>query len=314
MEITDYKEGDEGKIIELYKVVFKREWSYERWLWRFEKNPAGKHLIKLMWSDGKLVGHYAVSPQKMRIDQKEQLTALSLTTMTHPDYGGRGICGQLSDSLYAYLENDLGVKAIWGFPNNNSHYGFVKNLGWTDVGILHTLSIPADRIRSASTQHLRAVPSFAPSDADVLSDASWHHRVAVFRDLGYLTWRYQDKPAANYRIFEFGEPGHGVMVTKLYPSAVSRDMYDINILEIALVDKGDLKEFIGEVVAAYSEKIDKVTIWQNLWHNDHLMLEKSGFIPSPPQTYLGVRSHEPIDTTVGNIRNWYYSFGDSDVY
>lgn len=87
MEIKNYQKGDEKKIISLFELVFKRPMSLEQWQWRFENNPAGKYMIKLMWDGDVLAGHYAVSPIKMMVVEREILTTLSLTTMTNPDYG-----------------------------------------------------------------------------------------------------------------------------------------------------------------------------------------------------------------------------------
>ena len=146
LTIKSYEEGDENDILDLFETVFKQKLNIENWRWRFRDNPAGKHFIKLMWDKDKLVGHYAISPTIMRVDEQDVFTALSLTTMTHPDYAGKGIFKQLSSSLYEDLENNYNCKAIWGFPNNNSHYGFVKRLDWSNLSILHTLGIDAKNI------------------------------------------------------------------------------------------------------------------------------------------------------------------------
>ena len=140
MELRNYSLGDEHQIIALFEMVFKQKMSIEQWYWRFRDNPAGKYLIKLMWDDGILIGHYAVSPIIMNINGEEVLTAHSLPTMTHPEYGGRGIFKTLSLELYKELEETKECKAIWGFPNNNSHSGFIKSLGWSNLAVIDSVS------------------------------------------------------------------------------------------------------------------------------------------------------------------------------
>ena len=96
MEIQMYQAGDEFAIVDLFETVFQRPWSLEQWKWRFGNNPAGNHKIALMWDKKVLAGHYAVSPVNMYLNESPLKTALSLTTMTHPDYGGRGVFKALS--------------------------------------------------------------------------------------------------------------------------------------------------------------------------------------------------------------------------
>ena len=128
MEIKAYKLGDELKIIELFEQSFGKKMSLEYWKWRFSDNPFTSNIfIDLMWDNDLLVGHYAVSPVEMILEDKKILTALSMTTMTHPQYGGKGIFSKLAENLYKRLTEE-GYTMVWGFPNNNSHYGFNKNL------------------------------------------------------------------------------------------------------------------------------------------------------------------------------------------
>ena len=92
--------------------------SLDFWNWRFRENPfSDKEMISLMWDNDTLAGHYAVSPAAMIFDQQPALTALSMTTMTHPEYGGRGIFTQLANHLYDEIYREHQVKMVWGFPN-----------------------------------------------------------------------------------------------------------------------------------------------------------------------------------------------------
>ena len=127
MEIRGYQAGDEEKIYELFKMAFKKEIVPDFWKWRFLDNPFHKEpFIDLMWDGDTLAGHYAVSPIGMKVNGESVLTALSMTTMTNPNYGGQGIFPKLADSIYKKL-TDVNVQYVWGFPNMNSHYSFIKN-------------------------------------------------------------------------------------------------------------------------------------------------------------------------------------------
>src|SRR5687767_1720003 len=116
MNCIPYKAGDETAILNLFEVCFKKPLAADYWRWRFEHNPAGLKMIMLMWDHEKLVGHYALSPVNMIIESENHLTGLSMTTMTHPDYTGKGIFQQLALELYNEQHRHNNLTMVWGFP------------------------------------------------------------------------------------------------------------------------------------------------------------------------------------------------------
>lgn len=61
--------------------------------------------------------------------RKDYHTGLSGTTMTHPEYRGKGLFPVLARSTYARMKA-ANMAMVWGFPNAMSHRGFVRNLNW----------------------------------------------------------------------------------------------------------------------------------------------------------------------------------------
>jgi Acetyltransferase (GNAT) domain len=316
MEIRNYTQGDEHAIIELFELVFKQKYSLEQWNWRFVNNPSGKHLIKLMWENNQLVGHYAVSPLEVMVNGRTVKTAHSLTTMTHPDFGGRGIFKLLSKSLYDELENELGFKAIWGFPNNNSHYGFINGLEWKDLCVIHTLGAKAESFEKSTLEAslLNPIAEFTDEHADFVMQFLKKNKVYVNRNKTYLNWRYVAKPAVKYNKY-FGtiDGKKYLIVTKLYPSA-NNDVWDLNIVDLFVDDYGIVSGLVHLVLKDYGLKFNRVTLWKNIFDSDHIHLEKIGFIPTLPQTYLSSRTHSSMDDEFNDIRNWHFAMGDSDVF
>lgn len=316
MDLKNYAQGDESKILELFKLVFNQELTHNQWLWRFRHNPAGKHLIKLMWDGDKLVGHYAVSPIYMRVEGEDVLTAHSLTTMTHPDYGGRGVFKQLSSALYEELENEMNCKAIWGYPNNNSHYGFVKSLKWSNIAVLHTLGISAKDVKSRNDS-LQVIPisKFDQSHASFIHNKlDSNFKAYVRRDVNYLNWRYVEKPVTEYRRYQIeSEYGKGIVVAKVYPSG-SQNQFDLNIVECFLDSFENIHDIIDYIMKDFNLSFSRVTIWKNLFDKDHLWLERNRFVPVLPQTYLAARIHQSMPDSFSDYRSWFTSMGDSDVF
>lgn len=315
MEIRGYTKGDELAIIALFEITFKQKMSLEQWNWRFTNNPAGKHWIKLMWQEGQLIGHYAVSPLIMEINGKEVMTAHSLATMTHPEHGGKGIFKALSNALYDDLEKNLGCKAIWGFPNNNSHYGFVNSLDWKDIGVIHTLGMAFHNAQhQTSDVIIEEFENFSSAHVAFIDKNIHSYPIKVKRSTAYLNWRYTEKPAVKYKKF-FGqiEGINYLAVTKIYPTG-KPEIWDLNIVELYVDDHKIVNQLIAAIGKVYSLNFDRVITWKNLHNKEHIQLEKLGFVLTHPQTYLSARIHADMNSEFREMKNWYFSMGDSDVF
>ena len=316
MYLANYKIGDEIEILRLFEKVFSRKLSLENWLWRFRDNPFGKHFIKLMWDNENLVGHYAVSPLKMLVGEEEVMTALSLTTMTHPDYQGRGIFGKLSLELYKELEQEHNCKAVWGFPNNNSHYGFIKKLGWENLSIIHTLALDLKLLTTKGTEFTcNRIIQFNESHATYIKE-KFHFSGSVFikYSVEFLNWRFIRKPNTTYRCYEFNaESGKSILIVKPYYKTDTKK-YILNIISCFMDSYNEIHEYISYILKDFDLDFEKVTIWKSLWDPNHLELEKQRFVPELPQTYLGARIHASMPSAFSDFRNWNISMSDSDVF
>lgn len=133
MLVREYEPGDEEEIMELFEEAFKRPLDERFWRWRYLNNPYGKGIISLMYEGDKLVGHYAVIPIPLSIHGEVIKAALSMTTMTHPDYWKRDIFTTLATRVYSICEKE-NVKIVLGFANKNSYHGLTERLGWIGFG------------------------------------------------------------------------------------------------------------------------------------------------------------------------------------
>lgn len=315
MEVKSYKKGDEVQILDLFKRVFKKDLSLQYWNWRFLENPATKEpMIYLMWDGDKLVGHYAVSPVHMLIDGKKVLTALSMTTMTHPEYGGRGIFSDLATGLYKEISEQYSVEMVWGFPNNNSHYGFIKNLQWSDNEIIPTMVLNPLKFKKDSSHSWKKIETFTDehSKTAIALFESLGYNYSVYKSPEYLNWRLVTNPSASYTTWGLKEGETTYFITtKLYKGSEGAQ---IDIVEMVLpFDMVFIQSALTQVVNYYEQeagKIDKLNLWIPLQDKRRLLLEKLGFIIDVPLTYLGKRSF--MGKSMSN--SWFYSMSDSDVF
>ncbi|WP_295791197.1 GNAT family N-acetyltransferase [Mucilaginibacter sp.] len=88
------------------------------------------------------IAFYAVIPCLIKADNDVILAAQSADTMTHPVHRNRGLFVELALTTFQ-LCRELGIRLLFGFPNQNSLPGFVNKLGWQtahylDCFIIHT--------------------------------------------------------------------------------------------------------------------------------------------------------------------------------
>lgn len=319
LEIRPYAPGDEQEILKLFAASFGRELDADVWKWRFIDNPSdpGRMFIHLMWDGPVLAGHYAVSPVRMNISGQIRLTALSMTTMTHPDYAGRGVFTTLAESVYNELQRS-GYYMVWGFPNHNSHYGFIRRLDWTDVYQVPMLRLTRKAVRRApsSSTRVHEIWRFDDDVDELVAGALDAEKVWVVRDKDYLTWRYLLEPSQKYTAFGLRESGRlrGYMITKLYWNGpqLEGDIVDL----LAVHDEAVWDELLSHAIHDLLEKdVAAINTWFNPYYSSHLLLERWGFRLTAPVTWLGARVFGRKNAfDVLEYRDWYITMGDSDVF
>ncbi|HKO79674.1 MAG TPA: GNAT family N-acetyltransferase [Chitinophagaceae bacterium] len=95
------------------------------------------------------VAYYGVIPCFIQYGKEIILAAQSADTMTHPKYRYKGMFVELSGLTFE-LCRELGIRLIFGFPNQNSYHGAVNKLGWKMTHRLDYFSIPVKGLRLES--------------------------------------------------------------------------------------------------------------------------------------------------------------------
>ena len=135
LEKFDFKESL-NPLIKLLKTQYKGgELINPDYLkWQYTLNPSGFPVAVVAKSEEKgIVGQYLVIPVKLRINSEKIGGSLSLNTLTHKDFRGRGLFTGMASKAFEYC-NNLNLKVTYGFPNPNSYGGFVKKLNFTHFG------------------------------------------------------------------------------------------------------------------------------------------------------------------------------------
>jgi Acetyltransferase (GNAT) domain len=101
--------------------------------------------------DKRPVAYYGVIPCFIQFENEVILAAQSADTMTDPQHRYKGMFVELSNLTFD-LCRQLGIKLIFGFPNQNSYHGAVTKLGWkmTDAMVCFTIPVKSIPLESLS--------------------------------------------------------------------------------------------------------------------------------------------------------------------
>jgi len=103
-----FRMSDVDGVVELFKLVFKGNFSREWWNWKYRANPAGfwgeEGDIWVAESGNKIVGHWAVIPEKIKIGSQTVTAAQPVDAATHPGYRKRGIYRTLVEELFSDIQ------------------------------------------------------------------------------------------------------------------------------------------------------------------------------------------------------------------
>lgn len=137
VSIRRFEMSDVNSVVRLLELVFSRPFSLEWWNWKYRLNPAGFYGedgdIWVAESNGEIVGHYAVIPEKIKFGSETIMVAQSVDTATHPDFRGMGLFPTLANKVYSECQKRY--RFIYGFPSEMAFKGFLK-LGWKDFRIV----------------------------------------------------------------------------------------------------------------------------------------------------------------------------------
>lgn len=296
----------------LFMDSFNRKISKEFLKWRYVDNPMEDILAHVAIENGKMIANYSASPCKIYINGKIEKAALSMTTMTHPNFRGKGLFPKLANGLYELMEN-RGYKAIVGFPNNNSHLTFIKRLNWKDIYEIPTMKLDLFKIKDfTSCNNLKIV-----KDDNFLLDYSKlinnnNDKVKIHKDVEYLRWRFKENPVNKYDNYVLVENENVIA------SIISKKF---NNCEVDIVEINSLENYYTEEILKYIIQKEKsnsknkyINMWCQLNHSLHLIVEKIGFVNCEPISYFGVRNINENSINLSTYNNWHIQMGDSDVY
>ena len=354
-DMRRYVSGDEQEIIWLFQEVFKKSMgkteSIKHWNWEYKDNPSNRIEIILAIDKENIVGHYAVIPVKMKIKDEINLMSLSLDTMTHKDYRGRGIFPKLASKLYKEL-GESGISITFGFPNKNSINGFISKLNWVEISDVPIQILPLNfknliyryfknkafsnflgnifnfmfklffKMKPIKSNNIIKINDFDNRFNKLWDLAKNEFIIGIVRDKEYLNWRYFQKPEENYIVFAIKSETElkGYITLKIENRFGLKVGLIMDILTIPsnISFQNDL---ITHAIYYFKKNnVDIISIIMFPHWRYYNTLKSNGFIKMykvilPEKIYFGARlNNSKLNRQfIMEPKNWYLTWGDTDV-
>ena len=102
--VRRYRLGDEDALVEMYRSIFPEESrTVDDWWWCFQQAPEGPADIRVLESDGHVVGAITHVPVAVWIEGRRHCLAIGCDLMVRPEFRGQGGSRQL---VSAFLASD----------------------------------------------------------------------------------------------------------------------------------------------------------------------------------------------------------------
>lgn len=352
-KVRSYEDGDEDKIKDLvsnsiYLHMDDKEW-FKWWKWQHKLNPSGEPIIYFADDNGLLAGQYEIIKFRAKYNGDETIGFHSQDTMTHRDYRRQGIFKTLADKSYESATKEGGAY-VFGFPNQNSHPGFIKKLEFFDIcvvpNVFKTLNVKNtlkrrihnnfmlffatigfkilnafNGLRSKPKENKDAkiveVKRFDDRIDDLWRRASSEYKNIVIRDRDHVNWRYVDIPHRDYTsfIYEMKDEIRGYVVLSIVKKEgfTGGEIIDL----FGEIDESVIGSLIKASVDYFRSKgVDAVYCWLPDMDVYKRVYKKLGFMNMnrDPQFIGRVLQPDVSKEQIKDYSNWFVTMGDSDFH
>ncbi len=342
--------GNEQKLIDIYREVYPNTPelipSITEFQWRF----GGKPYPVQIWvarDKNKIIAVRPIAVRPIKIGDVIRPSVYMLNVMVHPAYQGKGIFRSLMEEVWR--ENSEKCAMAVTFPNENSIKGYGRWKEWFQLAEIplfvrmlppkrfseknsivrffggHMASLVALAHREKSAQHRVSVKQVDFFDEGV--QALWEKNkngfdFVVARTREYLNWRYIERPAVKYAVYE--ATAEGVVIGFLV--ARTRTMFGMHLGLIVdfFVDDNDEKTLNEMLRKAVDNLVDKNVqaiclqfvgprCFGSVFHNNGFCAVPKFALPRRFLMYARTGRMESEEMRYSDIRKLFCTWGDNDA-
>jgi len=315
--------------------------------WQYNENPQGKAIIILCFDEGKkifVIGQEPIIPSELNLGRKRVKSSISLNSIVHPNYRRRGIFSKLVKAL-PDLALKEGIGSVYGVPNSTSHKAFLKE-GWKEITRLPLLVRilnpsnyfnnnfkiffkPLDffyKINSVERFRIQAYTGNFREFENLTSKLPKRISISQTRNHSYLNWRYNDHPTRKYNTYLIRKESEIICYIITRETKFNGKRIGVILDFVTDGESNNEEEFTNLVKFALLELQNKgvaltiATFQPSML--EYKILCKAGFFKVPeflkpePLPFI-VKIFDTKNQEIQgieNYENWFFSFGDYDVF
>lgn len=321
IRIRAYKPGDAIGICDLLSRYTKYKRDEAFWLWINRVWPDAPSIVAVAEEENEIVGHYAILPQELSINQKRVMGGLGVHAFVAPPFRNKVPIFAISKHCYK-LAQKAGLKLVWGFPNKNYRLIQEKVEKWRCVhqfrawqrtlGTVPVSEYSLEQICLSDARQQIQLNNFL----ETLPDNS---RSGISATLISWLHRYHAHPQETYQ-FHFlkkRETLHGAVVSKIYTDPETTCKVG-HIVEFRLSDNEHSFGLLAATELMFHKSgINQLVLWP-VNPDFQAVLGEAGYLPEGFETFFGVKLldttfHDEFDQLT-NICHWNLNMGMSDVF
>ncbi len=318
--IRAYKPEDGLKISTLFTkyVTYLRDDKFWVWINRFFTQES---IVAVAECDEKIIGHYAVLPQTIKIDGKDYSAGLGIHAFIAPEYASNFSIFQISSFAYQ-LAKDQGLDFVYGFPNKNYRLIQEKIERWKKVSLFNALELPKENLicENNSEYAIEQIDFSDFSDFYMLNDIlekKEYKRVEIGQSVSNWNNRYilhPQKPYVFFRLY-YQKNVCGYFVGKFYRN---NNTNYFHVVDFATYGYVTMKDALSVLFSHQKKNFDVISCWKG---NDETnkAFNEMGFLETGFDTFLGVKILNKevgkiISDTLLDFDNWRLVMGNSDAF
>ena len=141
----------------LYKKVFNNKYTIDLVIRKYNTSYLGvSYFGHIAYNNGEPVAFHGAIPVKMEYNSNYEIAAQYGDAMTLPKHTGKGLFTKLGKLTDEQLK-EVNITFVWGFPNQNSEYGYLNKLDWQYVDRMQGFKIKTAKLtleKAARKLHL----------------------------------------------------------------------------------------------------------------------------------------------------------------
>jgi len=340
---------DKDQILDLTRKIFGDiEISKSDFFdWQYLDNPEGEAIVIIAKDDDKknsIIGIESILPMNLIINQKIIKASLSCNSYVHLNYRKKGIFSKLISTV---KEESMkkNISCIYGVANDNSFNSFIKK-GSHEISNMPILFRPLRlsnyfpfplgtflhlfdnfwKIKKNVTPNVSQFNDYFDESFEKLTEtASKRIPIMKQRTKEFLNWRYKDHPTRQYKTFVLKENSilEGYIITRKTTVKGKSVGVIVDFLINPDTNPTKIKDLIKIALADFWSSGVSVTIAMfGPSTFEYQLLCDAGFKIAPkflkPQSahfiLINFDSNKDELEQLKKYDNWFFSFGDYDVF